>query len=156
MQVYKRTWFSMVKGIVIAPFGGLLVFFLGQVLLPLWVCAILGLVVVGAVVYIAIISENIYFELDDNGAFRYYQKGVMRNSFELSTCRIGYNRKTEGGILGNNDIRLQIIDEKDEKNEETFIDSGPLGIDQFDEMFVAMQKYAIQEAEVLNAEKKRG
>ena len=151
MQVYKRTMFSMIKGIIIAPFTGLLVFILAQLLLPVPVCIILGLAAAGTLVYMALISENIYFELDDNGAFRYYQKGSLKNTFDLGTCRIGYKRKTEWGFLGNNDIKLQIIDGA---NEEIFIDSGPLGTTQFHAMFERMEKYAIPDTETLKAEQK--
>lgn len=151
MQKYKRTTFSLIRGVVISPFSGLLVFFLGQILLPVWICAILAVIITGVIAYIAVFSENIYCELDDNGAFRFFQKGSLKNSFELGKCRIGYQRKTEWGILGNNDIKLQIIDDE---NEETFLDASPLGTTQFDDMFAAMQKHAIQDTEALSAGKK--
>jgi hypothetical protein len=141
----------MIRGIIVSPFSGLLVFFVGQILLPVWLCAIVGVVVTGAVAYMVIFSENIYCELDDNGAFRFFQKGRLQHSFELGKCRIGYRRKTEWGIFGNNDIKLQIIDDK---NEETFLDTSPLGTTQFNDMFAAMKKHTIQDTEVLTAGEK--
>jgi hypothetical protein len=152
MQTYKRSSFSLIRGIIISPFSGLLVFIVGQVFLPVWVSAILGVIVTGAIAYMAIFSENIYCELDDNGAFRFFQKGSLKNSFELGKCRIGYRRKTEWGILGNNDITLQIIDDK---NEETFLDAGPLGTTRFDAMFAAMEKHAVRDAGFLSAGKNK-
>ena len=151
MQTYKRTTFSLIRGIVISPFGGLLVFFVGQIFLPVWICAILAVIVTGAIAYIAIFSENIYCELDDSGSFRFFQKGSLKNTFELGTCRIGYRRKTEWGIFGNNDIKLQIIDDK---NEETFLDMSPLGTTQFNDMFEAMQQHVIRDTEILSAGQK--
>jgi hypothetical protein len=152
LQPYKRTTFSLIRGIIVSPFSGLLVFIVGQIFLPVWLCAVAGVIVTGAIAYLAIFSENIYCELDDNGAFRFFQKGRLTNSFELGKCRIGYKRKTEWGLLGNNDIKLQIIDDK---NEETFLDASPLGTSQFNDMFAAMEKHAIQDTEALSAGKNK-
>jgi hypothetical protein len=148
MQVYKRTRFSLIRGLVVAPFSGLVVFIIAQIFLPLPICIILGLAAAGGIVYIAVFSEDIYFELDDDGMFRYFCMGKIKNTIDLSKCRIGYHRKTEWGILGNNNIDLKLVDLSGEKMD---IEAGPLGTVQFDEMFAAMEKYAIQDTEVLKA-----
>jgi hypothetical protein len=152
MQVYKRTLFSMIRGIIVAPFSGLLVFIIAQLIFPslLPLCAIIGVLVAALIVYIAVFSENIYFELEDDGTFRYYKKGVLQTTYELARYRIGYHRKTEWGLLGNNDIRLKFLDDA---GEETEIDAGPLGTTQFDDMFASMEKYAIKDIETLSAGK---
>lgn len=122
-------------------------FIVGQIFFP-WVRVVLVVIVTGAIAYIVVFSENIYCELDGGGVFHFFQKGRLRNSFELGKYRIGCHRKTEQGIFGDNNIKLQIMDDK---NEETFLDMSPLGTTQFNTMFAAMQKHAIQEAEVLKA-----
>ncbi|MDR2517615.1 MAG: hypothetical protein LBC88_09590 [Spirochaetaceae bacterium] len=150
MQTFRRTQFSLIRGIIAAPFSGVLVYILGQIFLPVWLSAIAGAAAAGALVYMAVFSENIYCELDDTGAFRFFRRGVLKNSFDLTVCRIGYRRKTEWGLFGNNDIRLHIIDGQ---NGETFLDVSPLGTARFNELFAAMEKHAAGETEVLNAGK---
>jgi len=151
MQTYKRTMFSLIKGIVLTPFGALAAFIITQIFLPVHICAILGIAVGLVLGYLTIFSENISFELDGNGFFRYYKNGKLQNTFELSKYRIGYYRKTESGFLGNVDIDLKLVDSE---GEETSIDAGPLGASQFDKMFEQMEKFAIKNIEVLSAEKK--
>ena len=151
MHTYKRTMFTFMKGIIATPFSALVAFIITQIFLPVPVCAVLGIAVGLALAYLTIFSENIYFELDENGSFRYFKNGKLRNEFELSKYRIGYYRKTESGFLGNVDIDLKLMDSE---GEETSIDAGPLGTPQFDEMFEQMEKFAIKDIEVLDAEKK--
>jgi hypothetical protein len=154
MKVYKRTVFSLIKGLIIAPFSGLVVFILAQIFLQslsLVIWGVLGVAAAVAVAYITVFSEAIYFELDDDGSLRYFKRGSLQNTYELAKYRIGYHRKTEWGILGNNDIRLKFLDTDGEQSE---IDAGPLGTTQFDEMFAAMEEYAIKDVEQLAAEKK--
>jgi hypothetical protein len=151
MQTYKRTLFTLIKGLITAPFGGLFVFIVAQFFLPATICGILGVVAAAAIAYITIFSEAIHFELDDDGALRYFKKGNLQSTYELSKYRIGYHRRTEWGILGNNNIRLKFMDTAGTESE---LDAGPLGTTQFDEMFAAMEKYAIQDVEQLPAGKK--
>ena len=151
MQVYKRTMFSLIRGLIIAPCGGFAAFVITQFFLPTLICVILGLAAAVALIYMAVFSENIHFELDDDGTFRYFKKGKLENTFALASYRLGYHRKTEWGILGNNNIDLKLLDAEDE---ETVIEAGPLGTAQFDEMFACMEKYSIKDIEVLSAEKK--
>jgi hypothetical protein len=141
----------MIKGIIMAPFGGLLVFVLAQLFLPPFLlCAVLG-AAAAVIVYLAVFSKNIYFELDDSGTFRYFKKGTLRNTFELSKYRTGYYRRTEWGLFGSTDINLKLLDAE---GEETEIDAGPLGRARFEEMYKEMEKYAIKDIEVLDAGEK--
>ena len=151
MQIYKRSLFSLVKGLIISPFTGLLVLFIAQIFMPLGLSVILGVLAVAALLYMTIFSEDIYFELDDDGAFRYFKQGREQHAFALPACRIGYRRKTEWGLFGNNDIKLKILDAE---GEETEIDADPLGTSRFDEMFAAMEQFSIRDVETLTAEKK--
>jgi hypothetical protein len=141
----------MIKGLIMVPFGGLFVFVLTQILLPVPVCAVLGVAAALVIVYMTIFSENIYFELDDNGTFRYFKKGTLQNTYELSEYRIGYYRKTEWSIFGSSNIELKLLDSK---GEETEIEAAPLGTAQFERMFKEMEKYTTKDVEVLEAEKK--
>jgi hypothetical protein len=111
----------------------------------------LGVAAAAAIAYISIFSEAIHFELDDDGAFRYFKRANLQSTYDLSKYRLGYYRRTERGILGNNNIQLKLIDTEGKESE---IDAGPLGTTQFDEMFAAMEKYAIQDVEQLSADKK--
>jgi hypothetical protein len=150
MKIYKRTLFSLIKGIVIAPLSGILVFILAQIFLSVPLCAVLGIATAGALLYMTVFSENIYFELGDSGTFRYFKKGTLKNTFDLSKCRIGYYRRTEWGIFGNNDIDLKILDAE---GKETGIEAGPLGTAQFEDMFEEMEKFTVNDIEVLDAAK---
>ncbi|MDR2552141.1 MAG: hypothetical protein LBD31_03105 [Treponema sp.] len=152
MKVFRRTWFSMIRGLIIAPFGGLAIFMAGQLLLPVPVCAVLGIGAAAILAYWAIFSENIHFEVDDDGMFRYYKRGKVQNTFELPHYKIGYYRKTEWGILGDNRIDLKLYDEQGEQTE---IEAGPLGTSQFTEMFETMEKYAIKNSETMDAGAKK-
>jgi hypothetical protein len=141
----------MIKGIILSPLSGILVFLLARIFLPVPLCAVLGIVAAALLMYMAVFSENIYFELDDDGTFRYFKTGTLKNTFDLSKCRIGYYRRTERGIFGNNNIDLKILDAE---GKETGIEAGPLGTGQFEDMFEEMEKYAIKNVEVLEAAEK--
>jgi hypothetical protein len=141
----------MIKGLITVPFGGLFVFIVAQIILPVPICVILGVAAAAAIAYVTVFSEDIHFELDDDGTLRYFKRSSLQNAYELSKYRIGYHRKTEWGILGNNTIRLKFVDTNGQESE---IDAGPLGTTQFDEMFAAMEQYAIQDTEKLTADKK--
>jgi hypothetical protein len=143
--------FSLVKGLITVPFGGLVIFIIAQIFLPVPICGVLGVVAAAAIAYITVFSEAIYFELDDDGTLRYFKRGTLQNTYELSKYRVGYHRKTEWGILGNNDIQLKFLDTAGKESE---LDAGPLGTTQFDEMFAAMEEHAIKDVEQLAAEEK--
>jgi hypothetical protein len=151
MRTYKRSTFGLVKSIVQAPVSGVLVFFITQFFLPVPVCLILGLAVAAILLYMALFSENIFFELEDDGVFRYFKRGKPENTFDLKNCRIGYYRKSESGFAGNHDINLRILDGE---GTETSIDAAPLGVTGFHEMFEEMQKFAIKDEPVWADNKK--
>jgi hypothetical protein len=121
-------------------------YFVTQLFIPFeFACVIIGIGAGVALLYMAFFSENIYFELDDNGAFRYYRRGKEVQSFRLGDCRIGYRRKSQSGIFGNHDINLQIVDGKENT---VTIDAASLGVDQFTGMYEEMEKHAIKEEPV--------
>jgi hypothetical protein len=151
MWTYKRSTLGLVKSIVQAPLSGVLVFFITQMFLPLPVCLILGLAAAAILLYMAFFSENIFFELEDDGVFRYYKRGRPEHTFDLTNCRIGYYRKSESGFAGSHDINLHILDgEGNEAN----IDAAPLGVTGFHEMFEAMGQFALKD-EPIQADSKK-
>jgi hypothetical protein len=151
MQTYKRSTFGLVKSIVQAPLSGVLVFFITQIFLPGPVCLILGLAVAAILLYMAFFSENIFFELEDDGVFRYFKGGKPENTFNLKNCRIGYYRRSESGFSGNHNINLHILDGE---GQEADIDAAPLGATGFHEMFEEMQKFAIKNEPIRAGSKK--
>jgi hypothetical protein len=115
-------------------------YIIAQVFIPsLIICGLIGIAGALALLYMTFFSENIYFELDDDGSFRYYKRGKLKQAFALRQCRVNCRRKNESGFFGSYDIKLRITDDK---AAETLIDAGPLGGDQFTEMFAEMEKYA--------------
>jgi len=144
MQImYKRTRFNQVKSIIIAPVTGVVLYMIAQLIIPsLVICGLIGLAAAAALLYMAFFSENIYFTIEDDGAFKYYKRGKEELAFDLTKCRIGYRRKSESGIFGNHDINLQILDDKGKENS---IDAAPIGVDQFTKMFAEMEKYTIKD-----------
>jgi hypothetical protein len=142
----------MIQGLIVSPFGGIAALIIGQIFLPLWICIILGIGAAAYLVKTTILDEDISFELDDNGGFRYFIRKNLKNTYELSKYSIGYHRKTQWGILGNNNIRLKFLSDQGEESE---IDAGPLGTTQFNEMFEAMENFSIKSEETLIANKKK-
>jgi hypothetical protein len=151
MKTYKRTVFNLIKGIVLVPFSGLLAYIVARIFLPHEIGVVAGVVVAVFLLYIAVFSENIRFELDSDGTFRFYKKGALKHTFDLTQSSIGYHRRTEWGLLGNNDISLKILDSE---GRETVVDAGPLGTRQFETMFEAMEQHTQTDVEVLKATKK--
>jgi hypothetical protein len=99
MKEYRRSFFSLIKGIIIAPFGGLAAAIVLHFFLSIFISYIVGGAITAILLYMAIFSENIRFELDGDGTFRYFKKGALRNTFNLPEYRIGYYAKTEAGVF---------------------------------------------------------
>jgi hypothetical protein len=151
MKVYKRTVFSLLVSIIIAPFGGLAAWFIVGIFIKIAaVYYAAGILAFAALLYMAIFSENVYVELDDDGNFRYYKRAALLEEYKISECRVGYRRKSDRSFPVSHDIKLQIIDKNEEEH---FIDCSPLGLTQFTELFDELKKLAKEEVEVLSANK---
>ena len=142
----------MVKGIVIAPCTALVVYLIlsffvsdPRILIgvPVVACALL--------LFMALVSENISFEIDSSGRLKYYKMGKLRASFDLRNCSVGYRRQSETSFPPSHDITLNILDMG--SGEETSIDCSPLGLGRFEEMYAEIGKYSADETEVLSAKK---
>jgi hypothetical protein len=151
METYKRSAFELIKGIILAPFGGLFVFIVVRFFTrnPLigWGLPVLA---AAALIYMALFSEDIYFEIDDSGEFRYFKRRTLQKSLNLKSCLVGYRRKSESGILGNHYITLRILDTEGD-NEEYNVDCGPLGVNRFHSMYQRMESLAKNPIETLSA-----
>jgi hypothetical protein len=86
MKTYKRTTVNLVKSIIIAPFTMVLVYIIAHLLLPTQACIVLGAAAGAVLLYMAFFSENIYFELDDDGAFRYFKRGRQENGLSFRSA----------------------------------------------------------------------
>jgi hypothetical protein len=151
VKTYKRTVYELIKGFIIAPFTGFAVYivlglFVHNVILGLGIPLLIAL----GILYITVFSENIRFELEPDGVFRYYQRSTLQNTFNLKTCYVWYHRKSESGLPPSHDITLKIQDTTTGEGE-IGIDCGPLGLNQFDEMFADMEEFAIKDRAVLTA-----
>jgi hypothetical protein len=151
LKVYKRSLFELVKGIVIAPVTGSAVYivlglFISNVIFGIGIPILVAL----AVLYITVFSEDIHFELEPDGVLRYYKRRVLQNTFNLKNCYVWYHRKSEGGFPPNHDITLKVLDTNAEGGE-IWIDCGPLGLAQFNEMYTGMEDFAIKDKTVLSA-----
>jgi hypothetical protein len=151
METYKRSPFELAKGIVIAFFTGgaaymIVGMFTRNVIFGFGIPALITL----AILYISVFSEDICFELDPDGVFRYYNRRILQNTFNLTNCYIAYHRKSETGLPSSHDISLKILDTTTEDGETSF-DCSPLGLQRFNEMFTAMEHFAIKHNETLSA-----
>jgi hypothetical protein len=150
MKTYKRSLFELGKGIVISLFTGAAAYIITGLFTS---SALFGrgipLLILLAILYITIFSEDIYFELEPDGLFRYYKRRILQNTFNLKTCYITYRRKSEGGFPPTHDITLTIVDTAE--GGETGLDCGPLGLEQFNEMFAEMENFALKDTAVLSA-----
>jgi hypothetical protein len=153
MKTYKRSLFELGKGIIIALFTGAAAYiitglFTNRALFSLGIPALVTL----AILYITIFSEDIYFELETDGLFRYYKRRILQNTFNLKNCYITYYRKSEGGFPPTHDITLTIVDTTGDGGDgETGLDCAPLGLDQFNEMFSEMERFTMKDTAVLSA-----
>jgi hypothetical protein len=102
-----------------------------------------------SILYITLFSEDVHFELEPDGLFRSYKRRILQHTFDLKNCYVGYHRKSEGGFPPTHDITLTIVDTAE--GEETRLDCGPLGLNQFNEMFREMENFAIKDTKVLSA-----
>jgi hypothetical protein len=151
MKTYKRSLFELGKGIVIAFFVGAAAYvitgiFTSSALFTFGISALFTL----SILYITVFSEDIYFELEPDGLFRYYKRRILQNTFDLKNCYITYRRRSEGGFPPTHDITLTIVDAAG--GEETGLDCAPLGLDQFNEMFAEMENFSIKDTAVLSAD----
>lgn len=160
MQVYKRKLPNLLFSLVLAVCGAVAATVIAWFVLSffpavggavaLFVPLGLGLLVLVGMVYSALFSENIRFELEADGAFRYFKRGTLQQSYQLAQCTVGYTQKSGRNMT--TDLELKIVDETGHQHR---IDGTPLGHAQFHYMFEAMAAHSpkeVEELEVMQAQ----
>jgi hypothetical protein len=153
MQVYKRSVGSLIKSLILAPFAGVAVFVVLYILLQFVNFGTLGVYLLYGVpvfaflwmLYASIFSENIRVEIDPAGTCRYFKNNKLMKQWLLPQCQVGYYKRTESGLLGNNNIRLDI---RNEMGQDETVDCSPLGSTQFYNMFAHMETFTKPEPQV--------
>ena len=151
--VFKRSAFTMIWGIVAAPFSGFVVWlvvgwFLGDYpIIPY----LAGLLTILIILYVSIFSERIKFEIDNN-ELRYYKGKRLRETHVLADIGVGYHTKIYRGVGGDNDLKLKIYNYNTDK--ESTIDCSPLGQSRFYKLYSCIkERTREEEVQVLKAEK---
>lgn len=147
MQIYKRSIWGMLKGLIAAPVTTVLVFFVlnyfsNSVLLVLGIPALILVILL----YITLFSERIRFELEESGELRYYKNGRLKEQLFLPDCQAGYYRKSNSG---EHDISLKLLNQT--TGREIGIDCSPLGLRRFEELYAQIKSATTEEPEVLQA-----
>ena len=150
--VYKRTIFSLLKGIIGAPFAGICAIIVCGMFITenMNILFCIGGGITLLILYITIFSEHIRLEADDR-ELRYYKRGKLRKTYALDNISVGYRTKVQSGLMGNEDLtlRIYVIDE----DRETTIDCSPIGLRKFHSLYEHLDANAVpREEEVLRAE----
>ena len=137
----------MIKGLLMAPCAAVVAFIGLNIFIsdPLFLLGIPALIFL-ALLYMAIFSENIHFELEDDGILRYYKRSKLKNTYNLETCLVGYHSKSDGTST---DIAMHIHDMLNDTEE--IIDCSPIGEKQFQNMYARLKGHTKEEPEVLRA-----
>ena len=150
MEVYKRSVWTMVKGLILAPLAAVGLYFVVSIftnsLLLLYGISLAAFVLL---LLSALFGDNVRFELDANGILRYYKMGRLKSTHNIPQCSVGYRRKSDSGFLATHDIQLQIADPVN--GNEVSIDCSGIGPGNFERMFERLQQYSGVQPGVLTA-----
>lgn len=147
MQTFKRSAWSWIKSILLAPFAALGIFFVVIFALQFFslgemdVYLVVGLPALALLIglYMAFFSENIKFEIEPEGECRYYKAGKLKKKWDLKRCTVGYRHKTttsRGSTTHDIDFKI-----RDEAGAEESVDCSALGPTRFQAMFALMESY---------------
>ena len=152
MRVYKRTRWELVKSLMIAPLPpvavGLVLLWALQWFSYTWFFAItvgLPIIIFFSMLYDAIWSRNIRFEITDAGQCNYYKNNKLKKSYNLKACDMGYHHVKDANG-GTDRLSLRITDENGQTD---ILDCEPIGAKQFEQMFKEMQGFSEVELEKL-------
>ena len=148
MLIYKRSLWIMFKGLLMAPCAAVVAFFVLNIFVNNSL-VLLGVpfLIFLTLIYLAVFSENIRFELDSDGTLRYFQKGKLKGSYRLEEYMVGYHSKSDGTST---DITLHILNASN--GEEERIDCSPIGKRKFSDMYAKLKLHTKEEPEVLKAQ----
>jgi len=146
MKVYKRSAWTLIKGLISAPFAG----FVAAIIVSFFANGIYP-IIAGAVIFIlvcisSIFSENVRFELNDT-ELRHFRGRKLKGTYKFDRIVVGYHSRSQRGLLGDNDI--QLIIRTAETGRETQLDCSPLGAKRFYEMFAILEDKCLNEPERL-------
>ena len=145
MQVYRRSLLVMLKGFLMAPCSAVLVYFVLNIFVDSTLILFgVSVLVFAVLLYVAVFSENIRFELDEDGTLRYFQKGRLKKTYKLEEYLLGYYSKSDRLTT---DITLRILHA--ESGEEESLDCSPLGERNFHNLFTSIKAHTKEEPEVL-------
>ena len=148
MKVYKRSLWSMLFSILLAPCAAVVVYIaLNFFINTFWILICASALAFIILLYMAVFSENIRFELDDNGKMRYFKKGILKNTYELEQYLLSYHSKNGGGGT-NITLHFHHIDSGKEES----IDCSPLGKSCFADFYAEIKAYTKEQPEVLRAQ----
>jgi len=151
LQIYKRTVFSMIKGIIGAPFAGVVAVIIASFFnLNDLVLAVIGVVAAIAVLYVTLVTEDIRVEVDAR-ELRYFKRNKLREAYPLSNLGVGYRTRVERGLFGNEDLTLKLL--LLDSGEEKSLDCSSLGTTRFYKLFETLEERTPKrEEEVMRAE----
>ena len=152
MKVYKRGIVSFIWSMIIAVFGSAALFFVVSMFTrnSYILFSIPGVVLLMSV-YMAVFSENIRFEIQEE-EFKYIKRGKVRNTFDLRNCYSGYKVRTSDGSADN--IQLYLVEKNTNQAEEISIDCTALGVNKFYKMYEDIKKFTEEKPEKLEVKKK--
>lgn len=144
MKVYKRSFWSVCKLLLIAPIAALLSYFIaGFLSYNEYVRFVVPPIVFLLLLYISLVGERMRIELFEDSRFRYMYRNKLEYEFTLKDCEIGRIQHGKQGSLGGHDTRLRILPAGQE--EETQLDCSALHVAKAQELYLEMLSYAIGE-----------
>ena len=100
----------MLKGLVLAVAAAVAAYVIASIFIANAALVLgIALLVLLVLVYSAVFSENIRFELE-GGELRYYRGRRLKQRFALADCAIRYQTHTEGGFPVTHNINLYVTD----------------------------------------------
>ena len=152
MRVFRRGIFSLLWSLLLAVVGGpFLGFIISWFTEDMYIILIPAILVSLWLLYSAIFSENIRFEIDEDGMFRYIKRKKIEKELNLKEYYCGYRTKVSDGTT--DDLRLNLL--KTDDSEDKFdIDCTPLGTSKFHKMFFLIEGYCAKSSNKLEVKKK--
>lgn len=144
MKVYKRSFWSVCKLLLLAPIATVLSYFMaGFLSYNEYVRFVVPPIVFLLLLFIALVGERMRIELFEDGRFRYMYRSKLEYECALKDCKIGRIQRGKQGALGGHDTRLRIL--PDGQEEETQIDCSALHAVKAQELYLEMLAYAAGE-----------
>ncbi|MDR3313871.1 MAG: hypothetical protein LBS96_05370 [Oscillospiraceae bacterium] len=136
MKVFRRTIFSMIKGLAVAVFGAAAAaVILYAVTVNAALAGLVGVALLAVLLFIVIFSENIRVEVED-GQLRYFQRGKLKTDLRLAEYAVRYVIRSSQGSTDAMNVYFTPLAGGDE----IVIDFDPLGRKQFDALWALLEE----------------